>query len=128
MITGGLAAAQSPPQPLMLLSLCRNCKGRPSDEEDVSEGPPMCYIRPVPPGALRHAIRVDILEIIPFVNFTFQWGVVITTFLSILGIVPRRRARLTFLHPKLREIIAVLTTLKLLTLTLRAVCVSICAP
>ena len=39
-------------------------------------------------------------EIVPFVNRTFEWGVVIATFLSVL---PRRCARLTyFLHPQLR--------------------------
>ena len=38
-------------------------------------------------------------------NCTFQRGVVIATFLSVLGIVPCHCARLTyFLHPKLRKI------------------------
>ena len=50
-------------------------------------------------------------EIVPHVNPTFEWGVVITTFVSLLRIVPRHCARLTyFLHPKLREINAVLLT------------------
>ena len=41
--------------------------------------------------------------IVPFVNRTFEWGVVIATFLSVLSTVPRRCARLTdFLHPKVR--------------------------
>ena len=48
-----------------------------------------------------HGIR----EIVPFVNRTFEWGVVIATFLSVLSMgVPRHCARLTyFLHPKLRN-------------------------
>ena len=51
---------------------------------------------------------------------TFEWGGVIATLLSILSIVPRHCARLIhFLHPKLREINAVLSTPQLMTLTLR---------
>ena len=51
---------------------------------------------------------------------TFEWGVVIATFLSVLSIVPCHCARLTyFLHQKLRKFDAVLITLKLVTLTLR---------
>ena len=63
-------------------------------------------------------------------NRTFEWGVVVSTFLSVLSIAPRHCARLTdFLHPKLRKINAVLITFKLplplpiplplITLTLR---------
>ena len=64
---------------------------------------------------------------VPFVNRTFEWGVVVATFLSVLGIVPRRRARLTsFLHPKLRNTNAVLITPQPMTLNLwrlwRAAC------
>ena len=47
-------------------------------------------------------------EIVPFVNRTFEWGVVILTFLSVLSILPPHCARLTsFFHPKLRKINAV---------------------
>ena len=50
---------------------------------------------------------------VPFVNRTFGWGVVIATFLSVLSIVPRHCARLTqFLHPKLRKIDVVLISPK----------------
>ena len=50
-------------------------------------------------------------EMVPFVNRTFEWGVVIATFLPILSIVPRHCARLTyFLHSKLRKVNAVLIT------------------
>ena len=57
---------------------------------------------------------------VSFVNRTFEWGVVIATFLSVLSIVPRHCARLTdFLPPKLRKSNALLITLKLITLTLR---------
>ena len=53
-------------------------------------------------------------------NGTFEWAVIFATFLSVLSIVPRYCARLTsFLHPKLREINAVLITPQLMTLTLR---------
>ena len=46
-------------------------------------------------------------------NRTFEWGV-IATFLSVLSVVHRRSARLTyFLHPKLRKVNAVLITLTL---------------
>ena len=59
-------------------------------------------------------------ELLPFVNCTFEWGVVIATVLSVLSIVPRHCARLTyFLHPKWRKIDALLITLKQMTLTLR---------
>ena len=52
-------------------------------------------------------------------NRTFEWGV-IATFLSVLSIVHRRSARLTyFLHPKLRKITAVLITPRLITRTLQ---------
>ena len=48
-------------------------------------------------------------ETVPFVNRTFEWGVIFATFLSVLSIVPRHCARLTyFIHPKLRRINAVL--------------------
>ena len=51
---------------------------------------------------------------------SMEWGVVIATCLSILSIVPRHCACLTyFLHPKLRKINAVLTTPQLIPLTLR---------
>ena len=50
-------------------------------------------------------------EIVPFVDRAFEWGVAIATFLSVLSIVPRHCARLTyFFHPKLRKINAVLIT------------------
>ena len=59
-------------------------------------------------------------EIVPFVNRSFQWRVVIATFLSIFSIMPRHCAHLTyFFHPKFREINAMLITLKLITLTLQ---------
>ena len=59
-------------------------------------------------------------ETVPFVNRVFEWGVVIATFLSILSIVPRHCARLAdFFHPKLRDINAVLITLRLIALALR---------
>ena len=49
-----------------------------------------------------------------FVNRAFEWGVVIATILSVLSIVSRHWARLTyFLHPKPREINALPITLKL---------------
>ena len=52
-------------------------------------------------------------------NGNFEWGVVITTFLSISSIVPCHTARLTdFLHPKLSKINAVLITPRLITPTL----------
>ena len=51
---------------------------------------------------------------------TFQWELVIATFLSVLSLVPRHCACLAdFFHPKLREIDVVLISLKLITLTLR---------
>ena len=50
-------------------------------------------------------------ETAPFVNRTVEWGVLVATFLSVLGIVPRHCARLTFLHPKLRTTTAVPITL-----------------
>ena len=59
-------------------------------------------------------------EIVPFVIRTFEWEVVVAICLSVLSIVPRLCARLTyFLHPKLRQIDAVLIPLTLMTLTLR---------
>ena len=59
-------------------------------------------------------------EMVPFVDRTFEWGVVIATFLSVLSVVPCHCACLTyFLHPKLREINAVPSTLQLITGTLR---------
>ena len=59
-------------------------------------------------------------EMVPFVNRTFEWGVAIATFLSVLSVVPRHCARLAyFLHPKLREIHAVLVTPQPITLPLR---------
>ena len=59
-------------------------------------------------------------EIVPFVNRTFQWGVAVAIFLSVLSIVPRHCAALTyFVHSKLRNISAVLITPQLMTLTLR---------
>ena len=46
----------------------------------------------------------------------FEWGVYITTLLSVLSIVPRHSARLThFLHPKLRKMNAVLIAPQLMT-------------
>ena len=60
-------------------------------------------------------------ENIPFLNCTFEWGVVITTFLSILSILPRHCARLTdFLRPKLRKMNAVLIPPQQITLPLRS--------
>ena len=57
---------------------------------------------------------------VPFVKRTFEWGVVIATLSSVLSIMPRNCARLTyFLHPKLRKVNAVLIALKLIALTLR---------
>ena len=51
---------------------------------------------------------------------TLERGVAITTFLSVLSVVPRHRAHLIYsLHPELREIDAVLITLKPMTLSLR---------
>ena len=51
-------------------------------------------------------------ESVPFVNRTFERGVAIATFLSVLSTVPRHCARLTyFLHPKLWKTNAVLPTL-----------------
>ena len=56
----------------------------------------------------------------PFVNCTFEWGVVIATLLSVLSVMPRQCARLTyFLHPKSRKINAMRITPQLITLTLR---------
>ena len=56
-------------------------------------------------------------EIVPFVSRTFEWGVVIATFLSDLSVVPRHCARLTsFLHPKSRKINAALLTPQLITI------------
>ena len=56
--------------------------------------------------APQHTIWVMMLEqrkLYP-VNRTFEWGAVIAPFLSVLSIVPRHCARLTyFLHPKLRS-------------------------
>ena len=53
-------------------------------------------------------------------NHTFEWGVVIATFLCILTIVPCHCARLTYsLNPKLRGINGVLITPQLITLTLQ---------
>ena len=53
-------------------------------------------------------------------NRAVEWGVVITTVLSVLSIVPRHRARLTdFLRPKSRNSNAVLITVKLMTHPLR---------
>ena len=44
-------------------------------------------------------------EIVPFLNRTSEWGVVIAAFSSVLSVVPYHSARLAcFLHPKLREI------------------------
>ena len=61
--------------------------------------------------------------IVPFVLSylrTFEWGAVIATCLSVLSIVPRHCARLTyFLHPKLRGINAVLITPQPMTLLLQ---------
>ena len=59
-------------------------------------------------------------EILPVVNGTFEWGVVIALFSSALSIVPRHCARLTyFLQPKLRKINAMLIAPQLIPLTLR---------
>ena len=58
-------------------------------------------------------------ECVPFVIRTFEWGVAIATFLSVLSIVPRHCARLTdFLLSQLRKINAALITVKRITLTL----------
>ena len=58
---------------------------------------------------------------VPFVNGTLEWGAVIATVLSGLSIVPRHCARLTsFLHPKLREMNAVLITPQPIALPLRS--------
>ena len=58
-------------------------------------------------------------ETVPFMNRTFEWGVGIATFLSLLSIVPRHCARLTyFLHSKLRKVNAVLIIPQLITLPL----------
>ena len=57
---------------------------------------------------------------VPFVNRTFEWGVVSAPFLSVLSLGPCLFPRLTnFLHPKLREIDAVLITPQLIALSLR---------
>ena len=41
-------------------------------------------------------------KFLPFVDRTFEWGVVIAAFLGTLSIVPRHCVRLTyFFHPKL---------------------------
>jgi hypothetical protein len=73
---------------------------------------------------LRRAIRCIVMargKMVPFVDRTFEWGVAIATFSSVLRVVPRHCARLTyFLHPKLRKSNAVLLTLKLMILTLAA--------
>ena len=54
----------------------------------------------------------------PFAHRTFEWGVVIATFLSVLTIVPRHCAHVTyFVHPKSRKTNAVLITPQLMTLT-----------
>ena len=59
-------------------------------------------------------------EIAPFVSRTFEKGVAIAAFFSVLSVVPRHCARLThILHPKLREMNAVLMTPQRRTLTLR---------
>ena len=66
---------------------------------------------------LRRVIRVIIIgqgEIVPFVKRTFEWGVLIATFLSVLSVVRCHCARLTF-HPKLRKVNAVLITPPLIT-------------
>ena len=57
-------------------------------------------------------------------NRICEWGVVITTCLSVLSIVPRHCARLTyFLHPKRgKKINAVPITSKLITLSLPRLC------
>ena len=49
-------------------------------------------------------------EIVPFVSRTFEWGVAVATFFSVLSIVPRRCALTYFFHPKLRKVNAVLFT------------------
>ena len=62
-------------------------------------------------------------------NRTFEWGVDIATFLSVLSIVPRHCARLTyFFRPKLRKTSAVLVALKLITLGLRRLQRAVSAP
>ena len=73
-------------------------------------------------GALRRAISVIIMQHGTFVNHTFDLGVAIATFLSVLSIVPHHCACFTyFLHPKLRKIKAVLITPQLISCTLRRV-------
>jgi hypothetical protein len=54
----------------------------------------------------------------PFVNRTFEWGVVIATLLSILRIVPRHWARLPHVFHELRKTNAVLFIPQLITRTL----------
>ena len=76
--------------------------------------------------ALPHTLRRGAWVIIPEqrrsnrLNGAFERGALIATFVSVLTVMPRHCARLAyFLHPKLREIDAVLITPKLLTLPLR---------
>ena len=60
---------------------------------------------------------------VPFVKHIFEWGVIIATFLSVLSNVPSHCARLTyFLHPKMREIHAVLITPQPIALPLQCAC------
>ena len=59
--------------------------------------------------------------LLPFVIHIFEWGVIISTLLSVLRIVPCCCACLAdFLHPKLRKIDAGLITLKPITVTLQS--------
>ena len=75
---------------------------------------------PVAPAARNLGNYHGTWEIVPFVSRTFEWGVVIATFLSVLNIVPLHCAHLTyFLHPNLRKMNAVLLAAQLITLTLR---------
>ena len=82
-----------------------------------------CPLAPLGVLILRHWRRTICRgtgENAPFVNRTFEWGVVIATVLSVLSVVPRHCARLTcFVHPKLRKNSAALITLKQIILALR---------
>ena len=62
---------------------------------------------PAAPAARTYPNYRGTWEIVPFVNRTFEWAVVIATFLSVLTAAPRHCARLThFLRPIWREISA----------------------
>ena len=73
-------------------------RARGSARGNATPGPPAA--RPVACPAARTSGDCHGTEgIVPFVNGPFEWAVAITTFLSILSIVPRHYARLThFFH------------------------------